>query len=102
MRIRQTTRTPAVLQELGYRIERLRLQRNQSLADLAEAAGVGTATLQRLETGKNAKLSTVIQVLRAMNRLGDLDNIIPDAEVSPFEISGKRKTPRRRASSSDG
>jgi hypothetical protein len=63
---------------------------------------VGTATLQRLETGKNAKLTTVIQVLRAMNRLGDLDNIIPDAEVSPFEISGKRKTPRRRASRSDG
>jgi len=91
-----------VLQELGYRIERLRLQRNQSLADLAEAAGVGTATLQRLETGKNAKLKTVIQVLRAMNRLGDLDNIIPEPEVSPFEISGKRKTPRRRASSSDG
>ena len=90
-----------MLEELGYRIERLRLQRNQSLANLAEAAGVGTATLQRLETGRNANLKTVIQVLRAMNRLGDLDNIIPDVEVSPFEISEARKTPRQRASSSN-
>ena len=101
MRIRQTSRTPAVLQELGHRIERLRLQRNQSLADLAEAAGVGTATLQRLETGRNANLKTVVQVLRALNRLGDLDNIIPDVEVSPFEISATRKSPRQRASRSD-
>jgi len=87
-----------VLHELGYRMERLRLQRNQSLADLADAAGVGTATLQRLESGRNANLTTGIQVLRALNRLGDLDNIIPDTEVSPFEISSGHKTPRRRAS----
>ena len=63
MNIRQTSRTSTVLQELGQRIERLRLRRNQSL---------------------------------------DLDNVIPDIEVSPFEISGSRKTPRRRASRSDG
>ncbi len=102
MRIRQTSRTPAVLRELGLRIERLRLGRNQSLADLAKAAGVGSATLQRLESGRNANLKTLVQVLRALNRLGDLDNVIADVEVSPFEISDSRKTPRRRASKSDG
>lgn len=102
MRIRQTSRTPAVLQELGYRLERLRLQHNRSLADLAAEAGVGTATLQRLESGRNANLKTLVQVLRALNRLGDLDNVTPDVEVSPFEVSDSRKTPRRRASKSDG
>lgn len=102
MKIRQTSRTPAVLRELGSRIERLRLQRNQTQADLAEAAGVGTATLQRLETGANANLTTVIQVLRALNHLGDLDAVVPDVEVSPFEITDARKTPRQRASGSDG
>ncbi|MDB4324728.1 helix-turn-helix domain-containing protein [bacterium] len=102
MNIRQTSRTSTVLDELGQRVERLRLQRNQSLADLAAAAGIGTATLQRLESGKNANLKTLVQVLRALNRLGDLDNVIADVEVSPFEISGSRKTPRRRASKSDG
>lgn len=91
-----------MLLELGQRIERLRLRRNRSLADLAAAAGVGSATLQRLESGKNANLKTLIQVLRALDRLGDLDNVVPDVEVSPFEISGSRKTPRRRASRSDG
>ena len=91
-----------MLRELGHRIERLRLQRNQSLADLAEASGVGTATLQRLETGRNANLTTLIRVLRALNRLGDLDNVIPTVEVSPFEISDSRPAPRRRASRSDG
>lgn len=102
MKIRQTTRTPAILSELGYRIERLRLQRNQSLASLAEAAGVGTATLQRLESGKSVNLTTLIQLLRALNRLGDLDNIAPDVEVSPFDFSPSRTQPRRRASGSRG
>jgi len=102
MRIRQTSRTPAVLQELGHRVERLRLRRNRTLADVAEAAGVGTATLQRLESGKNANLRTLVLVLRAMDRLGDLDNIIAEVDVSPFEISGARKTPRQRASRSSG
>lgn len=102
MNIRQTTRTPAVLAELGHRISRLRLQRNQTLASLAEDAGIGTATLQRLESGNAANLTTLIQVLRALGRLGDLDNVLPDIEVSPFELTGARKKPRQRASGSRG
>jgi len=101
MKIRQTTRTPAVLAEVGQRVERLRLRQNVTLAALAESAGVGTATLQRLESGHSVNLSTLVQVLRALNRLGDLDNIIGDVEVSPFELTGKRKQPRQRASGSD-
>jgi hypothetical protein len=34
--------------------------------------------------------------------LGDIDNIIPDIEVSPFEILKQGGTPRRRASRSNG
>jgi len=102
MNIRQTTRTPAILSEIGHRIERLRLQRNQPLASLAEDAGVGTATLQRLESGRSVTLTTLIQVLRALNRLGDLDNLVPDVEVSPFELSRSRSRPRQRASGSSG
>lgn len=102
MNIRQTTRTPAVLGEIGRRIERLRLQRNQTLASLAEDAGVGTATLQRLESGRAVNLTTLIQVLRALNRLGDLDGVVADVEVSPFELTPARTRPRRRASGSGG
>ncbi|MEQ9570218.1 MAG: helix-turn-helix domain-containing protein, partial [Longimicrobiales bacterium] len=69
-------------------------------AELAAAAGVGTATLQRLETGANTNLATLIQVLRALGRLGDLDVLVADVEVSPLEISGARGTPRGRASGS--
>lgn len=102
MKIRQTTRTPAILAELGDRLERLRLQRNQTLASLAADAGVGVATLQRLESGKSVNFTTVIQVLRALDRLGDLDNVLPDVEISPFELSSSRSRPRQRASGSHG
>jgi len=102
MKIRQTTRTPDVLQEVGQRVEQVRLQQNTRLEQLAKEAGIGIATLQRLETGENVNLQTLVKVLRSLNRLGDLDNIIPDLEVSPFEIRKQGDTPRRRASRSSG
>ena len=102
MKIRQTSRTPAILEEIGNRVERLRLQQNRGLADLARDAGIGIATLQRLETGTNVNLRTLVQVLRTLNRLSDIDNIIPDIEISPFEISRQRGAPRKRASRSNG
>ena len=39
---------------LGPRIRALRLQRGQSLADLARATGVSEATMSRIETGASA------------------------------------------------
>jgi hypothetical protein len=41
MKIRQDHRTGAVLQEIGARLQRLRLQQNRTLAEVASAAGLG-------------------------------------------------------------
>jgi transcriptional regulator with XRE-family HTH domain len=101
MKIRQDHRTGAVLQEIGARLQRLRLQQNRTLAEVASAAGLGPATLQRIEAGANVNLKSLVQVLRVLNRLSDLDSIIADIEVSPFEVSHHSGTPRRRASPPD-
>ncbi len=100
--IRSTTRTPAVLTEIGRRLERLRLRQNRTLAEVASEAGIGIATLQRLESGGNANLKTLVQVLRVLNRLGDLDTLVADVEVSPYEIDQRSGTPRQRATGSRG
>jgi transcriptional regulator with XRE-family HTH domain len=41
----------ALLQELGQRIARLRLERNLTQPQLAEQAGISKRTLERLESG---------------------------------------------------
>lgn len=98
MKIRSTTRTEDVLAELGDRIQRHRLDRNQTQADLATEAGVGEATLRRLEGGESVTLATLIRVLRALDRLSGVDGVLPEPAVSPIELARREGRRRKRAS----
>jgi len=64
----------ALLQELGQRIARLRLERNLSQAQLAEQAGISKRTLERLEL------------------------LLPEPQPSPLALLEQQKATRRRAS----
>lgn len=100
--MRITARTPddAVLQELGARLRAVRLRRNQSQEKLAEEAGIGRVTLQRLEEGKvNASLPILIRLLRALDLSEGLEQLVPAAAPSPLEEMERRGMPRRRAGS---
>src|ERR1700761_5545141 len=80
------------LQELlGSRLRGLRLSRNESQEELARRAGVGKATLQRLEEGRSGTIVTLLRVLRALD-LDNLDALVPAVENSPLaEARGERQ-----------
>jgi len=88
----------AIVSELGGRIKRQRLLMNYSQQDLAERAGIGKSTLQKLEYGSSATILTVIQVLRALRQLDALDNFIPEPGISPIELQKLNGKMRERAS----
>lgn len=101
MRITAHTPDDVVLEELGARLRAVRLHRNLSQERLAEEAGIGRVTLQRLEEGKvNASMPSLIRVLRALDLSESLDQLIPAPQPSPVEEADRRRRPRRRASSS--
>ncbi len=84
--------TDAALQRLlGSRIRGLRLNRNESQEELARRAGIGKATLQRLEEGRSGTIVTLLRVLRALD-LDNLDALLPPVEESPLaEARGERQ-----------
>ena len=87
------TNDQALQKLLGSRLRGLRLNRNESQAELARRAGVGKATLQRLEEGRSGTIVTLLRVLRALD-LDNLDALVPAVEKSPLaEARGER--PRR-------
>lgn len=89
----------ATLIELGGRIARYRLNRNQTQEALAKEAGVSPRTLHRVEHGHSTQDSNLIRILRALGLLGNLEALIPEPAISPIQqvkMHGKR---RRRASS---
>jgi len=88
----------AVLVELGRRLERHRLQRNQTQAELAEEAGIGRATLQRLECGQSVQSVSLVKLMRALGLLEALDAALPEAiELPIVELDRERRGTRQRA-----
>lgn len=97
MRISTELTDDAVLGEIGRRLRQERLGRNVSQADLARQAGIGQATLQRLEDGSSGTLTTLIRVLRALDLEEGLERLIPEAGPSPLDEVHHRGRGRRRA-----
>jgi transcriptional regulator with XRE-family HTH domain len=99
MQIDEIMTDAAVLSELGSRLERHRLERNWTQAELASEAGIGQATVQRAERGESVQMTSMIKLLRALELLTGLDVAVPesiDLPIAQLERE-QRKTRRRRA-----
>jgi DNA-binding XRE family transcriptional regulator len=75
-----------IMQELGKRLRALRLRKNITQEDLAERAVIAVGTIKSLEKGKG-KLSSLIAVLRELDSLEQLENLIPPITLSPLQIA---------------
>jgi len=87
----------AILAELGRRLREARLERNLSQAEVAENAGIGRVTLQRMEAGESPSLISFVRVLRALDLLEGLGRLVPEPGPSPFEEFKRRGRRRQRA-----
>ena len=84
-------------QELGNRLKALRLQKNTTQQELAEATTLSLNTIKSLESGRG-KLSTLIAVLRELGALDHLNDFIPEISISPMQLAKTRGKVRQRAS----
>lgn len=91
----------AVGAELGARIKALRLRRNLTQQQVAEAAAVSLNVIKALEAGRG-KLSSLIAVLRELEALDGLDQFIPTAQVSPLQLAKQQGRKRQRATGTRG
>jgi len=73
------------MQALGERIAMHRKNRRWTQPELAEKAGIGVATLVRLENTGQANLGNVLRVLRALRLLDRLEDALQPPAPSPKE-----------------
>jgi transcriptional regulator with XRE-family HTH domain len=93
----------AVLAELGRRLAQHRLERNWTQADVAAAAGLGQATVQRVERGESVQMSSMIKLLRTLELLGAVDAAVPESITLPIaQLEREQRRTRRRASGGRG
>ena len=86
-----------VLKELGDRLSRLRLNRNLTQAEVSEQAGITRPTLVRIEKGMPTDFTSILRVLRALNLMDRIDDLIPSQSISPVVQVLSAKEPRQRA-----
>lgn len=98
MQIQSELSNQAILEELGRRIARTRLNKNLKQDQLANEAGVGVNTIYRIEQGHSTQLSNLIRVLRALGLTGNFDVLIPELPPSPIAQAKQKKEERKRAS----
>lgn len=98
MRIVSELTDAAIAKMLGERIERYRIEAGLTQAELAERAGIGKRTVERVAAGGGAELITLIRVLRALNALEGFERLLPELPPSPIEQLKLRGKQRQRVS----
>lgn len=104
MEINEDTSIEALLEEIGRRIAHRRIFLGLSQATVAEEAGVGKRTVERLEAGASTQLSTFLRILRTLGLVQRVDGLVPEARATPMELlehEGKRRQRAPRKSRED-
>lgn len=91
------------LRELGLRLKKARLERNDSQKEFAFRLGVSIPTLAKMEQGSpSISMGTWIKALSTLGRLDELDQLIAPSE-SLFEryetlerIKGRQRVRREK------
>jgi transcriptional regulator with XRE-family HTH domain len=103
MNLEELMTDSAVLAELGRRLAQHRLARNWTQAELANLAGLGQATVQRVERGESVQMTSMIKLLRTLGLLGGLDAAVPASIMLPIaQLEREQHKTRRRASGRRG
>ena len=82
--INRLTPESEILREFGTRLARIRKQQGLSQAELAEEAGIGVATLRRIEGGHDGLFESWLKLLKALNMAAAIDALLPETFDSPM------------------
>jgi len=90
-----------ILDEIGTRISKYRLNKNMTQEELAKEAGVSIPTIQRAENGSSIQLLSLLRILQALHLINNIDSLMPDIATSPLQQVSMKGKVRKRASHSD-
>lgn len=106
MKIQSNITSEALLKLIGERLTRLRLSKNLTQKKLAEQAGLGLRTVQRLELGLAAtQLSGFVQVCQVLGLVERFDVLIPEEQASPIaqlKLQGRKRQRSRSRKTATG
>lgn len=91
-----------ILAEMGQRLARIRKQQGYTQTQLAEAAGIGVATLRRIEAGQDSQMESWLKLLKSLQMVSAINSILPENFNSPMAeaLSAKKRRRKYKAATS--
>ena len=86
----------AIMRQIGLKLKELRIEKNMKQKELSDASGVSLFTISAVENGKTTSMLTIIQLLRALERLDYLDRFFQEQAISPIAYSKLLQNNKRR------
>lgn len=83
-----------LLQRIGAKLKEIRLKQNIKQKELAKRAGLSMFSISQMETGHNTSMQSIIQVLRALNRMDMLDAFIINNKVEDNPLGDRQRVSR--------
>ena len=103
MNITELTPNDVILKELGKRLAAIRSQQKHSQESLAAEAGIGVATLRRIELGRSGQLESWIKIIKAIGMMSQIESFLPENYKSPMAtVLGKRNRRKAKEDSDEG
>lgn len=84
-----------ISKELGERIKNQRIDMGLTQEQLALKAGVSLRTIANVELGKEVKFWVILNILRATNLLSNIDILVPENEIRPYDYLKMDKKKKR-------
>jgi transcriptional regulator with XRE-family HTH domain len=81
----------AIVAHIGSFVKHTRIKQNKTQAQLAKMSGLNRWTLSQIENGESITLSSLLQILRALDCLYVLDQFNYSEEISPLEYAKLKK-----------
>ncbi len=89
----------ALLEFIGHFIRHHRINQNKSQSDLAKESGIDRSTISEVERGYKSNTLTIIQILRALNKLNVFEAFNVEQELSPLQLAKIKIKPKERVRS---
>ena len=90
-----------MLEEIGIRLKKIRLQHNLTQKDLSEEVGLSVSTISLIEQGKSTTVESLIRILIRLNRIKEFESVFKIGENLELKLKfekAKLKSERKRAS----
>ena len=103
MKVEYITPEDEILKELGKRLARVRKQQWFSQTRLAEKAGLGVATIRRIELGQDSQMESWLKLMKSLQMISAIDALLPETYRSPMTeaLSNSKKRRKKKAAPSD-